>query len=91
MSGTFTPGPWAVRHVSAPSDRPWLIGKADKSGTALAAANSEANAHIIAAAPDMLTALRLLIADFADYPASDRPCHAFDVARAAIARAEGGA
>jgi len=33
----------------------------------------------------------LLIADFADYPASDRPCHAFDVARAAIARAEGGA
>jgi len=35
---------------------------------------------------ELLEALRTLVADFADYPASDRPCHAFDKARAAIAK-----
>jgi predicted secreted protein len=31
-------------------------------------------------------ALTLLLADFEGYPASERPCHAFDVARAALAK-----
>lgn len=37
----------------------------------------------------LLDALQMLIADFADYPASERPCLAFDRAREAIAKAGG--
>lgn len=40
-----------------------------------------------ASAPDLLTALKLLVADVADYEPWQRPCHALDVARAAIAKA----
>lgn len=47
------------------------------------------DARLIAAAPEMYEALRLLVADVQDYPAWNRPCHAVDVARAAIAKAEG--
>jgi len=46
-------------------------------------------ATLIAASPDLLEALQMLIADFADYPASERPCLAFDKARAAITKALG--
>jgi len=49
------------------------------------------NARLIAAAPDLLAALQMLVADFADYPASERPCLAFDKARAALAKATGAA
>ena len=52
-------------------------------------AESEAIAHLFAAAPDLLEALEMMIADFGDYPASERPCLAFDKARAAIAKATG--
>jgi len=51
--------------------------------------NVSANARLIAASPDLLTALQMLVADFGDYPASERPCLAFDKARAAIAKATG--
>ena len=44
-------------------------------------------ARLITAAPKLLKALQTMVADFADYPASERPCHAFDLARAAIAEA----
>ncbi len=47
----------------------------------------EANAHLIAAAPDLYAALQLLLDDVADYPAWERPCRAVDVARAALSRA----
>lgn len=47
------------------------------------------DARLIAAAPDLLAALQMMLADFADYPASERPCLAFDKARAAIAKATG--
>lgn len=49
----------------------------------------EANARLIASAPDLLEALQTMIADFGDYPASERPCRAFDMARDAIAKALG--
>ena len=49
----------------------------------------EANARLIAAAPCLLEALQMLVADFGDYPAAERPCLAFDKARAAIAKALG--
>lgn len=48
----------------------------------------EADARLIKAAPDLLAALKLLVADVADYEAWQRPCHALDVARAAIEKAE---
>lgn len=38
---------------------------------------------------DLLTALKLLVSDVQDYEAWQRPCHALDVAVAAIAKAEG--
>lgn len=47
------------------------------------------DAILIAAAPEMLAALELLFADVQDYEAWQRPCHAVDVARAAIAKARG--
>ncbi len=50
---------------------------------------SDADAHLIAAAPDLAEALRLLLADVEDYPAWQRPCHAVDVALAALAKAKG--
>jgi len=36
---------------------------------------------------DLLAALQLLVADVTEYEAWERPCHAVDVARAAIAKA----
>lgn len=90
-----TPGPWQVM----PPERAihdWVI--ADQEGGSLAEcspagpwvarAEADANAALIAAAPDLLAALKLLVADVADYEAWQRPCHALDVARAAIAKAE---
>ena len=50
-------------------------------------ARGRANAMLWAAAPDLYEALELLVADVADYEAWQRPCHALDKARAALARA----
>lgn len=47
------------------------------------------DARLIAAAPDMLAALKLLVEDVRGYAAWDRPCHALDVAEAALSKAEG--
>lgn len=52
---------------------------------------SEANARLIAAAPELLEALKALVNNCADYEPWQRPCLTFDNARAAIAKAEGGA
>ncbi len=41
----------------------------------------------IAALPELAEALQVMLADFGDYPASERPCRAFDLARAALAKA----
>lgn len=48
-----------------------------------------ANARLIAAAPELLKALESLVLDVQAYPAWERPCHAVDVARAAIQKARG--
>jgi hypothetical protein len=47
----------------------------------------DANAKLIAAAPCLLEALKRIVADFKDYPASERPCYAFDKAVEAIKKA----
>jgi hypothetical protein len=49
---------------------------------------AKADAALIAAAPDLLEALEVMISDFGDYPASERPCRAFDLAYAAIKKAK---
>jgi hypothetical protein len=59
------------------------------SSRTVAAAFGEANAHVIAAAPDMLEALERFMADFEQDAADDRT--AIVLARAAIAKAKGGA
>lgn len=99
MSG-HTPGPWTVEDGHTQRDsggiRYWQItdGQDAIACNQFCYAGSSpevnaANARLIAAAPDLLAALEMMIADFADYPASERPCLAFDRARAAIARAKG--
>ena len=50
----------------------------------------EANARLIAAAPDLLAALRGMLADYEDYFGHERPSLTASAARAAIARATQG-
>lgn len=89
MSAGHTRGPWKarfenVRYVIFVDGE---IGEKALATTGGAYPDSEANAKLIASAPELLEALQMLVADFGDYPASERPCLAFDKARAAIARA----
>ncbi|MGK0556132.1 hypothetical protein [Bordetella bronchiseptica] len=99
MTTRHTPGPWARDigsgfgcDVRAENGRKvaatWGINNGDPHRPAYRA-ECDANARLIAAAPELLEALETLVADFADYPASERPCHAFDLARAVIAKAKG--
>ena len=63
MQSSFTPGPWAI-YVNAPSDV--VIRKMSKDGYELCAiarvSSGYANARLIAAAPELLEALTLLVA-----------------------------
>ena len=51
----FTPGPWVVEKDNL---HPFFYVSKDKSKTFLAAVNNEANARLIAAAPDMYNFVR---------------------------------
>lgn len=69
----FTPGPWGY---GSPGPRfiglirtQWEVGVPNGRGTALAFCDTEANARLIAAAPDMYEALMLLLAN--DLPVED--------------------
>lgn len=98
-----TPGEWEAVLNDDPRGQPvayyrGLICTVEHGGRYLAVvakigcalpAQWEANARLIAAAPDLLAALKLLVSDVADYEAWQRPCHALDVANAAISKAEG--
>ena len=96
MTTNHTFGPW--RKAAGIVSNPRVIVE-DESGLTVCALSlrgalgdinrMNARADLIAAAPELLAALQALVADFADYPASERPCHAFDLARAAIAKAKG--
>lgn len=87
MSNKFTPGPWkmqesSTRPVTVYSDRGSIaylswVGSESNNQT------SVANAHLIAAAPDLLEALQGLMYQDCGEPA-------FINARAAIAKATGG-
>ncbi len=68
-----------------PRVEPWLIALLD------GVQNSNHSAEVVAtaayAAPALVKALELLVADVAGYEAWERPCRALDVARAALALA----
>ena len=87
-----TPGPW--RTEPAPHRSHWILGSVP---VALTVEPSEANARLIAAAPDLLAALRDMIDRYAramkDSGVSHYPEAMVEIrsARAAIAKATGGA
>ena len=85
---THTPGPWRVLHKTGvfPMDSDcWTIGTAEQHRK-----EHEANARLIAAAPDLLAALQAMVAH---YPAGINTMldEASTAARAAIDRATGAA
>ena len=79
-----TPGPWSIRQEGV-----WSVGT-DHEMTALVYGftdeEEEANAHVIAAAPDLLEALKIL-AKLGESHGAEGVY--WDKARAAIAKAEG--
>lgn len=104
-----TPGPWEVSHGGHGSphgfviDEYYVLNRTVADDVAIAAdivdpatqMPSEANARLIAAAPELLEALQLCMADmvlteahYGEHPAAQK---AIDQARAAIAKATGGA
>lgn len=89
MSAGHTPGPWETSH-----DGHGGIYVGDKNGRQVGfvslRSEQEANARLIAAAPELLEALRDLLAD---YDGSIEPGESalIDKARAAIAKVKGGA
>ena len=93
MQTKHTPGPWHIgvrtfhagRDVYVPKGEP--VAVADDAITATPEA--EANARLIAAAPDMLAALRELVVNNMGHP-KGITVPQLDKARAAIAKATGG-
>jgi hypothetical protein len=95
VSGAHTPGPWSyeVEKVSGPSlsDATYLFAHGDVIGKAYESAgqgNAQANARLIAAAPELLEALRIAGEALCDLPLMDPRLVAI---RAAIAKATGSA
>ena len=87
MSNTHTPGPWAAQinaEDAGSTHRHWIIADNAPGSHLPALAANEADAALIAAAPDMLSALKGLVSmtDPADSPE-------LAAAYAAIAKAEG--
>ena len=88
---THTPGPWAITDD--------FIGVHDEQGRCIADMDSEgapdigygeslANAHLIAAAPDLLAALSNIILS-SDANCGDSLANAIEAARVAITKAKG--
>jgi hypothetical protein len=96
---SHTPGPWSHERVlrSGPHDAPFLclfahgevLGRAYKPDAD--GQSAEANARLMAAAPDLLAALKLLTKAANKHPDDCTPnlAKALEAARAAIAKARG--
>jgi hypothetical protein len=101
MSAKHTPGPWSARR------NPWVrweihyaggqlavIAKPDDPASPPPVSETEANAHLIAAAPDLYDVVEALIA-IREHPsyisgmAADENSPLIDAARAALAKARG--
>jgi hypothetical protein len=96
---SYTPGPWYVEAVMGDDPHEICIDSREGRGTpeviasvvwddedphpVLGLAEANANARLIAAAPDLLQALKAVVA------ISDRKHDAWDAAHAVIAKAEG--
>ena len=92
MSAEFTRGSWVVtplgRSITAIQTIPGPSGQARQHRVSVAKQiGNPSDASLIACAPELYEALRVMVEDFADYPASERPCRAFDLANAALAKA----
>ena len=103
MSGAHTPGPWFVEAdgagiyvvtetmmVASPSP---MDKHPTDSDEYIDGPETEANARLIAAAPELLEELRLMVQQFAQYvppaPSGGNEAWRINKARAAIAKAEG--
>jgi hypothetical protein len=94
MTTKHTPGPWTVtRHDDLPIGNihhgPHKPGEVSVGAVSMRGnGTDEANARLIAAAPDLLAALSLMVDAYdAEWPP---PCRTARMARAAIAKAEEG-
>lgn len=96
MTHKFTPGPW---HAHYPSWHPWenAIAISDGMGadicwtTTEPAHDAQANAHLIAAAPDLLNALILCEGFCRGHQESPQKVDRYRKVAAAIAKATGAA
>ena len=66
MSEKYTPGPWAARHapMRGISEDTWCIDWSADQEEVAEIVHGEANAHLIAAAPELLWVVRLAISPF---------------------------
>jgi type VI protein secretion system component VasF len=87
MNAKHTPGPWSYRQSREGSQTVYIVGYGPVAAIARVPI-SEADAAIIAAAPDLLSTLREL-ADPDTYESPSKLREAAIRARAAIAKAEG--
>ena len=93
MSAKHTPGPWNTGGSGwigiRKEDR--CIARLDDAGFATLSAEDRANARLIAAAPDLLAALKNLVGAYGGEPMSaEGSLDAYENAKAVIAKAEGG-
>ena len=93
----WTPGPWdaeKLSRVARENERPWVGRLSEHRYAALSCgetqAEATANAHLIAAAPDLYEALERMVATYADMQdGNGEPCPDVIAARTAIAKARG--
>ena len=86
MEKKHTPGPWAVRESSNPKNgTAWrdIVSTGDHFSPSYVGEALEQDAHLIAAAPELLEALIGVV------KVADRATKEFDKARAAISKAIG--
>lgn len=90
-STKHTPGPWTVKR-SARNGFPWVVcdNGLQPSDIMLGVPEVEANARLIAAAPDLLAALRSVLTLVDGGFKVGPKTHVVEDIRAAIAKAEGG-
>lgn len=81
-----TPGPWQVRDTDTRTAI--KAGRRTVAYVQISVAEYD-NACLIAAAPDLKTALQECIFAFGSFPDGARERHAIELARAAVAKAEG--
>jgi len=89
MKNQHTPGPWAASPYMNITSRNGTVAKTEQM-PGNDEAERKANAHLIAAAPDLLSALREMMSVFQDHEQYDEEsAEVVSIARAAIAKAEG--